>query len=90
VIRDRPGCSDNCKSQEQLEVVYNEKEYSVSRYTNANGISNEDRHTISGYTFLIDRSVISWFSKCYSLVIMLTTKAEYVTITHVVKKAVQL
>jgi hypothetical protein len=32
-------------------------------YSDADGMSNEDRHAISGYAFLIDGGTISWSAK---------------------------
>jgi hypothetical protein len=71
-------------------LVYGEKEHSISGYTDADGMSNEDRHAISGYAFLIDGGAVSWSSKRQSLVMLLTTEAEYVAATHAAKEAVWL
>ena len=71
-------------------LVYREKEHSISGYTDANGMSNKDRHAISGYAFLIDGGAVSWSSKCQSLVTLSTAKAEYVAATHAAKEAMWL
>ena len=55
------GTRDHC-------LVYGEKDHSISGYTDADGMSNEDRHAISGYTFLIDGGAVSWSSKHQSLI----------------------
>ena len=71
-------------------LIYREKDHSISGYTNTDGMSNEDWHAISGYTFLIDGGVVSWSSKCQSLVTLSTTEAEYVATTHATKEAIWL
>ena len=53
-------------------------------------MSNEDRHAISGYAFLIDGGAVSWSSKRQSIVTLLTAKAKYVAATHAAKEAVWL
>jgi hypothetical protein len=47
----------------------------------------EDQHAITGYTFLIDGSIISWSSKKQELVTLLTAELEYVVATHTSKEA---
>jgi hypothetical protein len=59
-------------------------------YTDADGMSNEDRHAISGYVFLVDGGAVSWSSKRQELVTLSTTEAEYVAATHAAKEAVWL
>ena len=71
-------------------LVYGEKEHSISGYTDADGMSNEDRHAISGYAFLIDGGAVSWSSKRQSIVTLSTAEAEYVAATHAAKEAVWL
>ena len=71
-------------------LVYGEKEHSISGYTDADGMSNEDRQAISGYAFLVDGGAISWSSKCQSIVTLSTAEAEYVAATHAAKEAVWL
>jgi hypothetical protein len=59
-------------------------------YTDADGMSNEDRHAISGYAFLIDRGAVSWSAKRQDIVALSTTEAEYVAATHVAKETLWL
>ena len=49
-------------------------------------MSNEDRHAISGFAFLIDGGAVSWSSKRQSLVTLSTTEAEYVAATHLAQR----
>jgi hypothetical protein len=71
-------------------LVYGKNGPSISGYTDADGMSNEDRHAISGYAFLIDGGAVSWSSKRQSLVTLSTAEAEYVAATHAAKEAVWL
>lgn len=58
-------------------------------YSDADGMSNEDRHAISGYVFLIGGAV-SWSSKRQEIVSLSTVEAEYVALTHATKEAIWL
>ena len=44
-------------------LVYGKNGPSISGYTDTVGMSNEDRHAISRYAFLIDGGAVSWSSK---------------------------
>ena len=59
-------------------------------YSDADGMSQETRHAISGYAFLLDGGAISWSSKKQELVTLSTTEAEYVALTHAAKEALWL
>ena len=50
----------------------------------------EDRHAITGYAFLIDGSAISWSFKWQEIVLLSTTKSEYIAVTHRMKEALWL
>jgi hypothetical protein len=50
----------------------------------------EDRHAITGYTFLIDGSAILWSSKWQEIVSLSMTKSEYVAVMHSMKEALWL
>ena len=50
----------------------------VVGYVDADGASQEHRHAISGYVFLVDGGAVSWSSKKQELVTLSTTEAEYV------------
>ena len=71
-------------------LVYGDQDHSISGYTDADGMSNDDRHTISSYAFLIDGGAVSWSSKRQSLVTLSTAEAEYVAATHAAKEAIWL
>ena len=61
----------------------------LTGFSDADGMSNEDRHAISGYVFLIGGAV-SWSSKRQDIVSLSTTEAEYVALTHAAKEAIWL
>lgn len=58
-------------------------------FSDADGMSNVDRHAISGYVFLMGGAV-SWSSKRQDIVSLSTTEAEYVALTHAAKEAIWL
>src|SRR4051794_11856008 len=78
------------KSMNSYWLVYEQNEKRLVGYTDADGNSNEDQHVISGYTFLIDCGAVSWSFKCQEIVMLSTTKSEYVAATHVAKEALWL
>ena len=51
-------------------------------FTDADSATQEHRHAITGYTFLIDGGAVSWSSKKQEIVTLSTTKSEYVAATH--------
>jgi len=59
-------------------------------YTDADGATQEHRHAIIGFTFLIDGGTILWGSKKQELITLSTAKSEYVAATHVTKEAIWL
>ena len=52
--------------------------------------TQEHRHAITGYTFLIARGAISWSSKKQEIVTLSTAESEYVATTHATKEAIWL
>ena len=59
-------------------------------YTDADRNSNEDRHAIFGYVFMLNGGPISWSVKTQEIIALLTTKAEYVAMTHPAKEVLWL
>ena len=53
-------------------------------------MSNEDRHAISGYAFLIDGGAVSRSSKRQPIVTLSTAEAEYIAATYAAKEAIWL
>jgi hypothetical protein len=73
-----------------LQLVYGHSEDGIVGYTDADGATQEHRHAISGYAFLIDGGAISWFSRKQEIVTLSTAEAEYVAATHAAKEAIWL
>ncbi|KIK13427.1 hypothetical protein PISMIDRAFT_17991 [Pisolithus microcarpus 441] len=59
-------------------------------YTDADRATQEHRHAISGYVYLLDGGAISWTSRKQELVTLSTAKAEYVAATHAAKEGLWL
>ena len=59
-------------------------------YTDVDSASQEHRHVISGYTYILDGGAVSWMSKKQELVTLSTAEAEYIATTHAVKEGVWL
>jgi len=59
-------------------------------YTDADRGSGDDRRSIGGYAFLLNRAAISWNSKKQSTVALSSTEAEYMFLTQAVKESIWL
>jgi len=75
---------------EDLHLTFGTNSPTVLGFSDADGMSSPDRHTISGYVFIVDGGAISWSSKRQELVTLSTAEAEYVAITHATKEAIWL
>ena len=71
-------------------LVYGMKMKGLEGFTDVDGATQEHRHAITRYTFLIDGGAISWSSKKQEIVTLSTAKSEYVAATHVAKEAIWL
>ena len=60
----------------------------VIGYSDADGMSQEDRHAISRYVFIINGGAVSWSSKRQDTISLSTTEAEYIAMTHAAKEAI--
>ena len=60
------------------------------RYADADSSMGEDRHALSGYTYLIDGSAVFWSMKRQEIVSLLITESEYVATTHTTKEGLWL
>ena len=74
----------------KLALTYGGVKHSLEGFTDADGASQEHRHAISSYTFLLDRGAVSWSSKKQELVTLSMTEAEYVAAMHAAKEAIWL
>jgi hypothetical protein len=60
----------------------------TAAYADVDWAGQTDRHSISGYVFLIGRGAATWSSKKQDLIVLSTTEAEYVARTHAAKEVV--
>ncbi|THH09796.1 hypothetical protein EW145_g1755 [Phellinidium pouzarii] len=78
------------RSMKENWLVLGGNGYGLIGYSDADGMSMEGRHTISGYVFKLFGSAIFWSSKEQTLVVLSTTEAEYVALTHAAREAIWL
>jgi transposase InsO family protein len=71
-------------------LTYGGDKQDLVGYTDADGASEEHRHAISGYAFLIDGGAVSWYSRKQEIVTLSTAEAKYVAATHAAKEAIWL
>jgi transposase InsO family protein len=71
-------------------LTYGNEHHDLLGFTDADGASQEHRHAISGYAFLIDGATVSWASRKQELVTLSTAEAEYVAATHAAKECIWL
>lgn len=71
-------------------LTYGNERHDLVGFTDADGASQEHRHAISGFTFLINGAAISWASRKQELITLSTAEAEYVAATHAAKKSIWL
>ena len=56
-------------------------------YTDTDFASQEHRHSVSGYSFLMHGGAVSWSSKTQAVIALSSTEAEYIAGTHAAKEA---
>ena len=78
------------KGTSELWLSYGMKKMKLTGYTDTDGSMAEDRHAVSGYTFLITGGAVSWSAKWQEIIALSTTEAKYVAITHAAKEALWL
>ena len=71
-------------------LTYGNERHNLIGFTNADGASQEHRHAISGFAFLIDGRAVSWASCKQELITLSTAKAEYVAAMHTAKECIWL
>ena len=71
-------------------LTYGTTNDGLNGYTDADGSSQEHRHAISGYVFLVNGGAVSWSSKKQELVTLSTVESEYVAATYAAKEALWL
>lgn len=75
------------KGTMDLELVYGGERRGLEGYVDGDGASQDHRHAISGYVFLIGGGAVSWSSKNQELVTLSTAEAGCVAATHAAKEA---
>ena len=73
-----------------LALTFGAGKKGLEGYTDADVASQEHRHTISGYAYILDGGAVSWMLKKQELDTLLTGEAEYVAAMHAVKEGVWL
>jgi hypothetical protein len=71
-------------------LVFREHEGILSGWVDADGSQEEDRHTITRYTFLIDGGAVLWNLKQQELIVLSMTEGEYVATTQATKEVLWL
>jgi hypothetical protein len=71
-------------------LTFGNEQHDLLGFTDADGTSQEHRHAISGFTFLIDGRAVSWASRKQEIITLSTAEAEYVATTHAAKESIWL
>ena len=71
-------------------LTYGNERHDLLGYTDADSASQDHRHAILGYAFLIDSATISWASRKQELVTLSTAEAKYVATMHAAKECIWL
>jgi hypothetical protein len=71
-------------------LTYRAEQHDLIGYTDDDRASQKHHCAISGYTFLIDRGMVSWSSCKQELVTLSTAEVEYIAATHAVKECIWL
>ena len=78
------------KGTKEFWLTYGGPQKELKGYADADGSMAEDRHAISGYTFLLHGGAVSWAAKQQEIVSLSTTESEYVAVMHTSKEAIWL
>jgi hypothetical protein len=65
----------------------NNDQRNLEGFTDADWGSQEHRHSISGYIFMLDGGAVSWSSKKQPIVALSSMESEYIATTHATKEA---
>ena len=64
-------------------------DYKIARYSDSDFAGDLDRRSsLTGYTFTLSGSTISWKATLQSTITLSTTEAEYMAVTEAVKEAI--
>lgn len=76
------------KYTRDLWCTFGGQQAKIAGYTDADGMSQEDRHAISGYIFMLNGGAVSWSLKWQDMISLSTTEAKYIALTHAAKEAI--
>jgi hypothetical protein len=68
-----------------LKLVLGGTQNQIAGYSDTDWASHIHRHSISGFIYFIGASIVSWSCKKQPIVTLLSTKAEYIALTHASK-----
>ena len=74
----------------KLALTFGEGKQGLKGFTDADRASQEHRHTISGYVYILDGGAVSWASKKQELITLSTTEVKYVSAMHAAKEGIWL
>ena len=93
---ENPGCAHweaakqvvtYLKGTIDLKLTYSgDEQHGIEGYADADGVTLDHRHAISGFVVLIDGGAILWSSKKQELVTWSTMEAKYIGAMHAAKK----
>src|SRR6266481_10164949 len=75
------------KGMKTTRLTFGNERNGLEAFMDADLASQEHRHSISGYIFMIDSGAGSWSAKKQSIIALSTAEAEYIAATHVAKEA---
>src|SRR5687767_3050202 len=81
------------KGTADLKLIYGDKEneLSLEGFSDSNwGNDKNMRRSVSSYIFKLHGGAISWSSKCQPTVVLSSTEAEYMALTHSTKEVIWL
>jgi len=78
------------KGMKDLWLSYGEKARELTGYADVDGNMAKDRHTISGYAFLLHSGTILWSTKWQKIILLSMIESEYVAATYAAKEALWL
>ena len=74
----------------KLALTFGEGKQGLEGFTDADGASQEHRHAISSYAYILDGGAVSWASKKQEFVTLSMTEAKYVAAMHDAKEGIWL
>jgi hypothetical protein len=72
------------------ELILGKTKDGLVGYSDADWASQEHRHSISAYTFIIDGGAISWSCQKQHIIALSTAEAEFISLTQAAKEALWL